>query len=114
MKKEKVIEMSEKLVLFMAKSGYGKLVTMNELNDVGLGNTGVLCGHLSRESSSKLVSVAVVDEDDEVIVLSRKGMVNKLSVSGMSIRSLNVAGQKLVRLSVTDEIVDMAVVGDDK
>ena len=62
-----------------------------------------------------MVAVRAVTDDDQLMVITRNGVVNRQPVSDMRVIGRATQGVRLVNLDEGDSVVDVArVVGDDE
>ena len=99
-------------LLHVTASGYGKRTPVGSLNcknRAGLGVRGIRL----EEDKGDVVGTLVVDPEDEILAVTRNGVVIRLPISGVSVQSTAAAGVKVMSPDPDDEVVAIALVGDE-
>ena len=99
-------------LLYVATLGYGKRTPVDDFNRRGRGGRGVM-GIRLVESKGTVVGTLVVDPGDEIFAVSLNGVVIRIPVSDISVRSRLASGVKVMNPDPGDEVVAIALVGDD-
>ena len=95
----------EGLLLVVTARGYGKRVPLDELPQRKRGGQGVwIINHRQRHRIGDIVAARVVLPDDEIIVLTARGMAVRMKVSGISIQGRYSRGVTLVSLEGDDVV----------
>ena len=99
-------------LLHVTTLGYGKRTLVDALRckkRAGLGVRGIkLAG-----DKGDVLGTLVVDLDDEILAVTRNGVVIRVPVSGVSVQSTVGSGVKVMSPDPGDEVVAIALVGDD-
>lgn len=91
----------------------GKRSEIGDYRIQGRGGMGVINLKVSRKSGP-VVTIRAVTDDDQLMVITRHGVVNRQRVSDMRVIGRVTQGVRLVNLDEGDSVVDVArVVGDD-
>ncbi|WP_324668998.1 DNA gyrase subunit A [Geochorda subterranea] len=94
-------------VLIVTEQGYGKRTPVEEYRLTRRGGKGVRAiGHSDR--NGPVVGMRVVEEDDEVMVISVRGIMIRLGVSGVSRQGRTARGVVLMRLDEGDAVAALA------
>ncbi len=97
------------LLVIMSK-GYGKRTKMSEYKVQGRGGSGIKTADVTPKTGeiigAKVVSGAT--EDEEIVVVSKKGQVIRTSVSSISILSRATQGVRIMKMREGDSIASMA------
>ena len=99
-------------LLHVTTLGFGKRTTVDRLNcknRAGLGVRGIRL----EEDKGEVLGTLVVDADDEILAVTRNGVVIRIPVSGVSVQSTSAAGVKVMSPGPGDEVVAIALVGDE-
>ena len=99
-------------LLHVTTLGFGKRTTVDRLNckkRAGLGVRGIRL----EEDKGEVLGTLVVDPDDEILAVTRNGVVIRIPVSGVSVQSTSAAGVKVMSPDDGDEVVAIALVGDE-
>ena len=99
-------------LLHVTTLGFGKRTPVDRLNcknRAGLGVRGIRL----EEDKGEVLGTLVVDPDDEILAVTRNGVVIRIPVSGVSVQSTSAAGVKVMSPDAGDEVVAIALVGDE-
>ena len=99
-------------LLHVTTLGFGKRTLVDKLNcknRAGLGVRGIRLA----EDKGEVLGTLVVDPDDEILAVTRNGVVIRIPVSGVSVQSTSAAGVKVMSPDPDDEVVAIALVGDE-
>ncbi|MBD3816000.1 MAG: DNA gyrase subunit A, partial [Halothiobacillus sp.] len=102
-----LIVVGEGQVLTATEHGYGKRTPIDDFPLQGRGGQGVIAIQTS-ERNGALVGAALVQDDDEVILISDAGTLVRTQVSQISSVSRNTQGVILIRLSDDEKLVQLA------
>ena len=102
----------EATLLHVTTLGYGKRTPVDDFNCKGRAGQGVMGIRLTADRG-EVVGTLVVDAADEVLAISREGVVIRIPVSDVSVRSRLGMGVKVMSPDRGDEVVAIALVGDD-
>ena len=94
--------------LFAAtENGYGKRTSIDEYPLQRRGGKGVITIKTS-ERNGQVVSIRLVDEQDELMLMTDSGKLIRISVSGISVISRNTQGVKLIGLGLGEKVAGIA------
>ena len=99
-------------LLHVTTRGYGKRTPVDDFNCKGRAGQGVMGIRLT-EDRGEVVGTLVVDAADEILAVSREGVVIRIPVSDISVRGRLGMGVKVMSPDEGDEVVAVALVGDD-
>ena len=99
-------------LLHVTTLGYGKRTAVDDFRCKGRAGWGVRGIRLA-EDKGRVVGTLVVDPDDEILVMTRNGVVIRIAVSTVSVQSTAGSGVKVMTPDEGDEVVAIALVGDD-
>jgi DNA gyrase subunit A len=102
-----VIIKREGTLLTISENGYGKRTTISDYRVQGRGGKGIITMKVT-EKTSFLVAVLEVVENEDIILITEKGVVIRQSISKISIIGRNTRGVKLMQLDSDDRISDVA------
>jgi DNA gyrase subunit A len=94
-------------ILVVSENGYGK---RSELRDYKLqhrGGTGLITMK-ANDKTGKMVSIMEVIDDDDLMIITEKGVVIRQSVRDIKVISRNTSGVRLIKLGPGDRIGDVA------
>jgi DNA gyrase subunit A len=104
--------------LFVAtENGYGKRTPVNEYKRQARGGKGILTYDKSKfEKTGKVVGALVVNDDDEIMLITSEGIVIRLRADEVSVLKRATQGVKIMNVDDDAKIVSMAKLissGDD-
>ena len=99
-------------LLHVTTLGYGKRTAVDDFRCKGRAGWGVRGIRLA-EDKGRVVGTLVVDPDDEILVMTRNGVVIRIAVSTVSVQSTAGSGVKVMNPDEGDEVVAIALVGDE-
>ncbi len=101
----------DKTVLTLTDKGYGKKTRIEEYRITNRGGKGVRNINLT-EKNGKAIFIASVLEKDELIILTRKGILIKTHMSEISLIGRSTQGNIVIRLGKDDVVADADVFSD--
>lgn len=94
--------------LFAAtENGYGKRTSIDEYPLQRRGGKGVITIKTS-ERNGQVVSIRLVDENDDLMLMTDSGKLIRISVSGISVISRNTQGVKLIGMGLGEKVAGVA------
>ena len=99
-------------LLYVTTLGYGKRTPVDAFNCKGRRGQGVIGSKLVKEKG-EVVGTLVVDPGDEILAVSANGVVIRIPVSDVSEQGRTAKGVKVMNPDPGDEVVAIALVGDD-
>ncbi len=115
-KEDKVVGMSlveeGKDLLVISQKGQGKRTSLEEYRTQIRGGKGIKTYNV-KDQTGKLVGAKVVDETNEIMIISQSGTIIRIQVSGISRMGRYTKGVSLMRLHKDDNVVSLATVVTD-
>jgi len=102
-----VIVSEDRTLLTVTENGYGKRTEISEYRLISRGGSGVR-NIICSERNGKVVSINSVKEDNDIILISQKGIIIRIQASQISIIGRNTQGVKLMNLEQGDKVVGAA------
>jgi len=102
-----VVDSDAKQLLTISKNGYGKRSDMDGFPVQGRGGSGVIT-HKKTERTGELVYVMGVTPTDDLVIITKNGIMIRMAVDGISVMGRNTQGVRLINLKDGDEIADVA------
>lgn len=99
--------------LTIAEKGFGKRTEFDAYNKIKRGGKGVINLKVT-EKTGPVVGCMAVTEDDEIMLMSAKGMVVRTKVSYVSVIGRSTQGVKLITLKESDKLVALARIQSDE
>ena len=102
-------------LLVITSDGFGKRCKMSEFRAQNRGGIGLIATKF-KSSSSKLVALTVVEENDEIMVVTQNGIVSRIKASDISRQGRPATGVRIQNLMENDSVmtVNKIVVTDTK
>ncbi|HEX17175.1 MAG TPA: DNA gyrase subunit A [Thermoplasmatales archaeon] len=91
-------------ILTLTENGFGKRSGIGDYRKTRRGSKGVKT-ILTNDRNGKVIFAKSVREDDEVMILSREGMISRIKVKGIRRQGRNTAGVRIMRLKGDDKVV---------
>ena len=99
-----VVASDEKTLLSVTENGYGKRTSIAEYRLINRGGSGVINIQCS-ERNGKVVSICSVTENDDVIFISKNGIIIRVPAEDISVIGRNTQGVRLMKLEANDKVV---------
>ena len=101
------LQNNEEFLLSITTKGYGKRSSAYEYRISNRGGKGIT-GILTTPKNGKVVDCIVVDEQDQLILVSDKGQIIRINVSQIRIAGRSTQGVSIFKIPDTDEIVNVS------
>jgi DNA gyrase subunit A len=102
-----VILKREATILVVSQNGYGKRSELREYKVQHRGGSGLITMK-ANDKTGKMVSIMEVVDDDDLMIITNKGVVIRQNVRDIKIISRNTSGVRLIKLDQGDKIADVA------
>ncbi len=100
-------------ILSVTENGYGKRTNIHDYRVTRRGGKGVISIKTTKRNGP-VVAVKVVNDTDELMIMTRNGLMIRLPVSGISVIGRNTQGVTVIHLGEGDHVTDVArVVSED-
>lgn len=101
-------------LLVVTEKGFGKRSEIEDYRLTRRGGKGVITVKTS-DKNGKLIAMKEVNDGDELVIITSKGMVIRQAVSDIRVMGRNTQGVRLIKLNEDDEIADIArVIPEDE
>jgi DNA gyrase subunit A len=94
-------------MLTVTQNGYGKRTELEEYRVQSRGGLGIINIQTS-ERNGKVVGIAYVHEDDELMLISQQGKILRMVASGVRAIGRATQGVRLIGMEEGDEVVSVA------
>jgi len=108
-----VVARPDACLLTLCEHGYGKRTGLDEYRTQTRGGLG-LKDIQTTARNGRVVEIAVVDEDDEIMLITANGMIIRTRVGEVSVIGRNTQGVKVMNLKDGDRLLAAAVVASDE
>jgi len=102
-----VIVEQEGSVLTVCSNGYGKRTQISDYRLTNRGGKGVI-NIKTTDRNGEVVSVNEVTDEDELMIISQKGILIRLPIRDLGVIGRNTQGVKLINLEESDRVIDVA------
>jgi DNA gyrase subunit A len=107
------VENEEANVLVVSSNGYGKRSEVADYRITNRGGKGVKTINVTEKTGS-LISMKNVTDDDDLMIITKKGITIRMHVDSLRIMGRATQGVKLISLRGDDEIAAVAKVYRDR
>jgi len=108
-----VIKRQGMSVLVVSEKGYGKRSDVNDYRLTHRGGKGVITVK-TNDKIGKMIALMEVNDNDELVIISTKGMVIRQSMKDIRVMGRATQGVRVIRLKDGDSIADIAKVVPDE
>lgn len=103
----------DKYLLVISEKGFGKRTSLDEYKTQNRGGKGLLTYNI-KEKTGDIISAKVISENDEIMMISQRGTIIRLSTNNISAMGRNTQGVTLMKTEEDDKVVAVAkYVGED-
>jgi DNA gyrase subunit A len=99
-----VVASDQKTLLSVTENGYGKRTPISEYRLINRGGSGVINIQCS-ERNGKVVAICPLTDNDDVIFISKNGIIIRVPASDISVIGRNTQGVKIMKLEANDKVV---------
>ncbi|MDZ7958050.1 MAG: DNA topoisomerase (ATP-hydrolyzing) subunit A [Aulosira sp. DedQUE10] len=101
-------------VLVITMGGYGKRVPVAQFRLQNRAGQGLMATKFkNRKTKDKLATLQIVNSDDEIMMVTNRGIIIRQAVNAISIQSRSATGVRVQRLDEDDAITGVATVPPD-
>jgi len=100
-------------LLAVTENGYGKRTRVADFRNIKRGGKGVVCIPTD-ERNGNLVALKEVIDTDEVMIITKNGIIIRSAVNSISVLGRQAKGVKLIKLGEGDKVVDVALIAGEK
>ena len=109
-----VVVKRDSSLLVVTENGYGKRTSIDDYRVTNRGGKGVINVKTS-ERNGEVVTIKEVLDQDELILITKKGIANRQPVKDIKVIGRNTQGVRLISLKGGDLVIDVArVVKEDE
>lgn len=94
-------------ILVVTNKGYGKRSDVDDYRITHRGGKGVITIK-ANDKVGKMLAIREVNDNDELVIITKNGMVIRQSVRELRVMGRNTQGVRLIRLNEDDSIADIA------
>ena len=108
-----VVRRADATLLLVTEKGMGKVTDLSEYRVQGRGGKGIITGKLT-DKTGLLVALMEVIQEDEIMLITKQGVIIRSAVGEVRNTGRNAQGVKLVNLDAKDEVCSVARVVSEK
>jgi len=97
------------IILTVCSKGYGKRTEISQYRKQHRGGKGIIDIKITKKNGH-VVGIKCVNEEDEIILVTKTGMIIRMNSKDIRIVGRNTVGVKLINLAEDDMITDIAVI----
>jgi len=102
-----VVVKRDTTLLSVTENGFGKRSNISDYRVTNRGGKGVI-NIKATERNGKVVSIKEVIDEDELMVITQKGIIIRQPIKQIKVIGRNTQGVKLINLDSGDKVVDVA------
>jgi DNA gyrase subunit A len=102
------------VLLVVMENGYGKRTKVDQFATHARGGVGIKAGVVSAKTGKTVDVRAIVDEAEELVVVSTNGQVIRMPLKDISLIGRATQGVRVMRLGEGDKVASVALVSDAK
>ncbi|KAA3609842.1 MAG: DNA gyrase subunit A [Calditrichaeota bacterium] len=99
----------ERMLLTISDHGYGKRTQVTDFRVQNRGGSGIIAMKVT-EKTGKLAAAVEVSGNEDIMIITEKGIVIRQKIEQVSIISRNTQGVRMIRLDENDSVSDIALV----
>ena len=99
-----VVASDERTLLTVTENGYGKRTSKSEYRLINRGGSGVINIQCS-DRNGKVVSICPVMENDDIMFISKNGIIIRVPATDISVIGRNTQGVRIMKLEENDKVV---------
>ena len=107
-----IIPEKEAAIFTVSENGYGKRSVSSDFRKTKRGAKGVIAMQTS-ERNGQLIGAAQVSEEDQVMLITNKGMLVRTQVSEINVIGRNTQGVTVIRLKEGEKLVSLAPISEE-
>jgi len=107
-----VIARDHETLMTVTENGFGKRSPIEDYRLISRGGVGVINIQCT-ERNGKVVSIDAVTDEDEVMFISKNGIIIRTPTNGVSVIGRNTQGVRLMKLDDSDNVVAMAKIAKE-
>lgn len=102
-----VVARDDYKILTISEHGFGKRTNIKEFRVQNRGGSGIIAMKVT-EKTGRLVNALGISENEDIMIITEKGVVIRQNTENISIIGRNTQGVKLIRLDTDDKVSDVA------
>ena len=107
-----IIPEEEASIFTVSENGFGKRSKSKDFRKTRRGAKGVIAMQIS-ERNGQLIGAAQVTDDDELMLISDKGMLVRTRVAEVNVIGRNTQGVTVIRLKDSEKLISIAPISEE-
>ena len=107
-----IIPQDQATILTLSENGYGKRSKSEDFRKTRRGAKGVIAMQTS-ERNGELIGAAQVKDEDEVMLISDKGMLVRTRISEINVIGRNTQGVKVIKLKDGEKLISLESISEE-
>lgn len=107
-----IIPEEEATIFTVSKNGFGKRSVSSDFRKTRRGAKGVIAMQTS-ERNGQLIGAAQVSDEDQVMLITNKGMLVRTKVSEINVIGRNTQGVTVIKLKESEKLVSLAPISEE-
>ena len=107
-----IIPEEEASILTVSENGYGKRSSVDDFRKTRRGAKGVIAMQTS-ERNGQLIGASQVTDEDELMLITNKGMLVRTKVSEINVIGRNTQGVTVIRLKDDENLINIAPIREE-
>ncbi len=103
---------SNATLLTVTENGYGKRTSLEEYRLINRGGKGVI-NIQTTERNGKVVAIKTITDDEDVMVISKQGVIIRIPAKTISVIGRNTQGVTIMKLKENDKLTNVAKVAKE-
>ena len=103
--------LEDKYLLVISENGYGKLTEIDKYRPQNRGGKGLITYKITNKTGD-VASAAVVEKEDDVMIIANSGIIIRILTEDISIQGRNTSGVKLMNLTDAKVVAVANYIGD--
>jgi DNA gyrase subunit A len=100
-------------VLAVTSLGYGKRTQLEEYRTQSRGGIGIIT-QKTTDKIGQVIGTRMVKDDDDLMIITSKGQVIRMSVKGISVLGRNTQGVRLIKVNEDEKVVSFSPVVEEQ
>ena len=101
----------DKYLLVISEKGFGKMTLLSEYRIQTRAGKGIIT-YKTKDKTGEVISAKVIDKNDEVMMITSKGVIIRIQTEGISVMGRSTSGVKLMNIKDSDIVAVAKYIGD--
>ncbi len=101
----------DKFLLVISEKGFGKMTLLSEYRIQTRAGKGIITYKI-KDKTGDVISAKVIDKNDEIMMITSKGVIIRIGTEGISVMGRSTSGVKLMNIKDSDIVAVAKYIGD--